>query len=267
MKRTLMGGVASLTLLAVSSLNTASAADLAPPAPTPAWSWTGFYVGLQGGAGWGTDEDQVTGLQVCPMGGACGMVFPAAFSQSSFAISGMFGGATVGYNWQRGPVVLGVEGDFSGSSISGSSDCQDSFGLGSLFAPSSACKTTMDWFATADARLGVAVDHALLYVKGGAAWAHLDHSEQIGTNLFPATPLYASGSVSNTPMGFNFGAGIEYALWSGWSAKVEYDYIDFGNSTIKMPLSVPQPGQSYSETATDHVTVNLVRAGLNFRFN
>jgi outer membrane immunogenic protein len=266
MKRTLLGSVAILAWSAVSLASTASAADLGPPppAPAPAWTWTGFYAGLQGGGGFGTDEDNVTAAQTC--GVVCGTAVPIAFSQSSFAMTGLFGGATAGFNWQLGRVVLGVEGDFSGSGIAGTGDCQNSFGLGLAFGPSSACKTTMSWFATADARLALALDRTLLYVKGGAAWAHLNHTEQVGTNI--GSLLFASGSVSNTPMGFNVGAGVEYALWGGWSAKIEYDYMDLGGHAITMPLAtVAPPGIVFNETTTDRVTVNLVRVGLNLRFN
>jgi outer membrane immunogenic protein len=103
--RTLLVGVAISSLLMISSLNAARAADLAvktPAPPTAPWSWTGFYVGLQGGGG-GTD--QVTALQLCGTGGICtSLLGPVGFSQSSFGISGMFGGATAGYNWQTGPL-------------------------------------------------------------------------------------------------------------------------------------------------------------------
>lgn len=269
MKRTWLGGVAISALLLAAPLSSAGAADLAYKAPTPppppAWSWTGFYIGLQGGAGWGTVEDQVSSVQSC-IGGVCGPQIPVGFLQSSFDMSGMFGGATAGFNWQTGPVVLGVEGDFSGSNISGNSDCSHSFGLGAMGGTSSTCKTEMNWFGTATGRVGLTADHALLYIKAGAAWAHFDHNAAIGTVLGGATLL--SGTVSDTPVGFTFGTGLEYALWGGWSAKVEYDFMDFGNKQIVMPLASPIiAGGVVNETDKDHIKVNIVRAGVNYRFN
>jgi hypothetical protein len=91
MKRTLWFGVAISSVLMISSSNATRAADLAvktPAPPTAPWSWTGFYVGLQGGGAMGTDADQVTALQLCGTGGSCtSPLGPVGFSQSSFGIS------------------------------------------------------------------------------------------------------------------------------------------------------------------------------------
>jgi outer membrane immunogenic protein len=136
---------------------------------------------------------------------------PLSFLQSSFDINGMFGGATVGYNWQSGPAVLGVEGDFSESGITGSSDCFQSFGLGpamGIFGLGSTCKTDMEWFATATGRLGLTHDHALLYIKGGAAWARFEHDATDGPTMLGFGAASIAGSISNTPVGFTFGTGL-----------------------------------------------------------
>src|SRR5690348_16682605 len=109
-----------LAMLAAAGLSAAivttasSAADLrplykAPPLAAPAWSWSGFYIGVQGGAGSGSSEDSVTADQFCPAGGACGAVFtfPApGLLRSNYSFNGLHGGVTAGYNWQTGPVLL-----------------------------------------------------------------------------------------------------------------------------------------------------------------
>jgi outer membrane immunogenic protein len=124
MKQSVLRSVALATLL----VTPAMAADLplkTPAPPAPVFSWTGFYIGLEGGAGLGTTENSATAFQVC-RAGVCGPVIPflpAGAARSSYGLSGWHGGGTAGYNWQTGPVVLGVEGDFSGANIQGSSDC------------------------------------------------------------------------------------------------------------------------------------------------
>src|SRR5579872_1439184 len=92
------------------------------PIAEPGWSWSGFYLGVQGGGGWGTVEDIAKTVQFCPAGGPCGLVnaFSAPDAQrSSVALSGFHGGGTAGYNFQYGQVVFGAEGDFSGGNIEG----------------------------------------------------------------------------------------------------------------------------------------------------
>ena len=127
----------------------ASAADLAvrkaPPPPAPISSWTGFYIGAHVGTGWGTTESEFSDI---------------ALRISQTSTNGFLGGVQVGYNLQLSPaVVIGVEGDFSGTSIKGTSPC---------FVVVS-CSTDHDWVATLAGRFGVTYDRALFYVKGGVA--------------------------------------------------------------------------------------------------
>jgi len=193
MKRLLLGSTILLGMVA-----SAAAADLpvytkAPP-PPPMWSWTGFYFGVQGGAGWGT-------------------------SDNNFGLNGVHGGGTVGLNWQTGRVVFGVESDISAADIEGS-------------------RTRVKDFATLTGRLGVTVDQALVYIKGGAAWARLGHDVPVSDNR----------------TGYTVGTGIEFGLWNHWSAKVEYDYMDFGTKTLLIGLN-------------DQERVHVIKAGLNYRFD
>jgi outer membrane immunogenic protein len=256
MKKLLLGTALSLTLVA-----SASAADLAPAwkAPPPTWSWTGLYVGVQGGAGFGSSE-KLALSDVQLFGGG---VFPTTFGpgfQSSYGFSGLHGGGTAGFNWQAGPVVFGVEGDFSGANIQGNGDCSNAFG-NSLFGPPSACKTNLTAFATATGRLGLAVDHALLYVKGGGAWAHFDHSAVAG-----AAPSWTA-SISDNRSGYTVGTGIEYAFLGNWSAKIEYNYLDFGTKNLNMVFNAVGNPSTFIVNLNDRETVHAIKAGLNYRFN
>jgi outer membrane immunogenic protein len=217
------------------------------PIAEPGWSWSGVYIGLQGGAGWGTVEDMAKTTQSCPAGGPCGLVtaFPAPDSQrSNNALSGFHGGGTAGYNFQYGQVVFGLEGDFSGANIEGRGDCSNSLGFVNAFGEAAGCHAKMTWFGTGTARLGLTVDRALIFIKGGGAWAHFDESATannpvgLGGPFALGAPNSLTSSHSTTRGGFTVGTGIEYALGSNLSAKVEYDYMDFGSnnvSTVKNP--------------------------------
>jgi outer membrane immunogenic protein len=137
-----LAGIAALT-------GSAAAADLARPAPAPyykapvyapVYNWSGFYIGINGGGGWGTSN----------------WTTPGGFDTSG----GMVGG-TVGYNYQMNQVVLGVEGDIDWANISGSSRA------GLVCAPG--CTTKDSWLSTVRGRIGYAADRFLPYVTGGLA--------------------------------------------------------------------------------------------------
>jgi len=148
-------------------------------------------------------------------------------------------GGTLGYNFQTGLWVWGFEGDFDWADISGSVTC----GAGG------SCETSSDWFATARARIGYAGwNNWLPYITGGAAFTDLKASNSnLGT------------SASNTQIGWTAGVGVEYAFRSNWSAKLEYLYADLGSFDCSTSCSTVVP---------DNVDfkVNLIRAGLNYRF-
>jgi outer membrane immunogenic protein len=169
MKKLLLGSAMSIAMVA-----SASAADIYVKAPPPVWSWTGFYFGVEGGGGWGKSD--TTGLSYVASTGGSGPFGPGF--QNSNNLSGGFGGGTVGFNWQAGQLVFGLEADISGANITGTGDCSSTFGF--VFGATrgtSTCNTNLTELATATGRLGLAIDHALLYVKGGGAWAHFNHNE------------------------------------------------------------------------------------------
>jgi len=196
MKRMLLAGA-----LALASALAANAADI-PRAPAPVvkapvvapltvYDWTGFYIGINGGGGWGRSSfDGLTGT-----GG-------------SFNTSGWLAGGTAGYNLQYGHAVFGVEGDIDWTNINGSAPC---------VGGAATCQTTADWLGTARGRLGYAFDRFLPFVTGGLA---------VG-NVNANVPGF--GSASNTNVGWTVGGGLEYALGRNWSAKAEYLHVDLGS--------------------------------------
>jgi outer membrane immunogenic protein len=213
----------------------AGAADLSLKAPGPApvtWSWTGFYIGGHVGAGWGTIETETVG------GGF-------VFSQGT--VNGFVGGGQVGYNWQAGPVVLGVEADASATSIKGTTPC-----IVGVFV----CKRNVDWMATFTGRIGFTADRALIYVKGGGAWADFKYNTSVA-GIGVAT-------ADQGQWGALVGAGVEYAFAPGWSAKIEYDYIDFGQHTVPFTLVGVGAGGVVNVNATQNL--HTVKFGVNYRF-
>ena len=217
MKKLLLAGVALIALGSVS----ASAADIqrrqvmpakAPVYMAPPYNWTGFYVGINGGGAWGSSD------------------FSAPFPTGAFDLSGALVGGTVGYNWQMGQFVFGVEGDIDWSNVRGSTACGGT-----------SCETKNDWLATARGRLGYAFDRFLPYVTGGAAFGNIK------------TNIPGVGSTSDTNVGWTVGGGIEAAVAGPWTAKVEYLYVDLGRG-----------GSILGSDAK--FNANVVRAGLNYRF-
>jgi len=220
MKRLFLAGVA-LTALA----GAAAAADLPPgPAPyykapvyaPPAYNWTGFYLGVNGGGGFGSSSWGSTG---------------------SFSLVGALAGGTIGYNYQIGGAVLGVEGDIDWSGMSGSTTTGCAAG----------CKTSDSWLSTVRGRLGYAADRFLPYITAGGAFGDIRAS----------TPGFAGGSTTNA--GWTVGAGLEFALAGRWTARAEYLYVDLGNFNC---------GVGCGPAAVNRVsfTDNILRAGFDYRF-
>lgn len=226
----------------------ASAADLAARpytkapmvAPAPIYTWTGFYAGVQGGGGWGRSDETFFNAPNAP-----------GFTPTQrYDISGGFVGGVFGYNWQSGPAVFGIEGDYHWADISGRS-AEITAGAGDTYY------TKIRGFGDIKGRIGYSTGPALLFVSGGAAVGDIQHRYDRGL-LGPAF-----GAVQNDwRWGWTVGAGAEYMFAPNWSAKVEYNYIDFGKSTIQYnnPLV-------FTNRSEWNDTVHTVKAGVNYHFN
>lgn len=235
---------AAALLLASTSLS--FAADLATKAPiyapAPVWSWTGFYLGGHVGAGWGTTESSLTS--------AAGVVVPAGFPIAQNSRSGFLGGGQFGYNWQSGWAVFGVQGDIAGMDVKGTTPCL--FGAG-------ACTAKSDWLATVTGRIGgVVADRTLVYVKGGAAWMHTDHTLTAAALIGPAG---LSVGTSGTAFGWTLGLGAEYAFDHNWSAFIEYDYIDFDKKNLALDFA----GVTVANVDFKN-KLSIAKVGLNYKF-
>jgi outer membrane immunogenic protein len=194
-----------------------------PPAPVaPIYSWTGFYVGAHVGGAWADTS----------------WAFPYLSGRTGHTSGGFLGGGQVGANYQVGSLVLGAEGDFSWSSADGSSNC---LGVN--------CRTRLDWLSTVTGRVGYAAGPALIYAKGGAAWAHDRYSISSGG---------LAGGTSQTKGGWTAGLGLEFMLTPNWSAKAEYNYADLGKDRVIA---------SGGTTLDVNQKVHAAKFGLNYRFN
>jgi outer membrane immunogenic protein len=198
-------GLLAVTLTSVAALTAANAADLAVKAPVykaPViipFSWTGFYIGANGGGAWGTTDWTYV------VNGS---------GTANHNTSGGLAGGTAGYNWQFAPNwVIGIEGDFDWADIKGSTACPN---------PAFSCQSKISDFATLRGRFGYAFDRFLVYGTGGAAWGN----DQIQTALPGAT-----FGTTGTRTGYAAGAGVEWAFSGPWSAKVEYLHYDLGSAT------------------------------------
>jgi outer membrane immunogenic protein len=248
--RLIVGVLAAVPMLAAAVA--AQAADIvlpvrkaAPPAPSLATNWNGFYFGAHAGAGWGSTNAD--------------FIDPAAPFRwdSSIPINGPLVGGQIGYNWQSGWALFGIEADGSWSNITGHSLCNTTAFIMN-------CSSKVEGVATLTGRLGASVERALIYFKGGGAWAR--DNETISNVALPPIPTAFSSSTSVNRYGWTIGMGIEYAFLPNWSAKVEYDFIDFGTKTYSFPITstvvAPTNFTNWSVTSMIHE----MKIGVNYHF-
>jgi outer membrane immunogenic protein len=221
-----------------------------PPAPmmaAPAFSWTGFYLGLNAGGAWGSTNINDNY--------ALGPIFGIPASQTINADS-FIGGAQAGYNYQfGGNFVIGGEVEFDGMDLNASKTIPLLGGFGADLRKSDA-----DWLATGGLRLGYAVDRLLFFVKGGGAVTDYRYQDEtaFGGTLFNN----ATGDVDR--WGWMIGGGVEWAFATNWTVKAEYDYIGFDRQGITLssvggvlPAAIPL---SISDN------ISLAKLGVNYKF-
>jgi len=263
MNRTLIAVAAAATLVGTSALAADMAVKAPPLPPPPVFTWTGFYIGGNVGYGWGRDT---TGIIPGPTPAIFVNLLPQTLATDP---RGWLGGAQAGYNWQTGSFVFGVEGDIQGAHISGTVIESPIIQNNGTPFPGAGNNITitqkLDWFATARARLGVAVvPQLLLYVTGGGAWGRVADTANVdfrpvGTEQYPA-------SASSTRGGWAAGVGGEWSLASNWSVKAEYLHVSLGgtNTVVAQPF-IPLPPFTVTYNF-NRMAVDIARVGLNYRF-
>jgi outer membrane immunogenic protein len=249
-----------LRLLATSAvamlgiLESALAADMPvkalPPPPPPPFSWIGFYLGGNFGAGWARQRvnDTLIGQE---------------FSRSSDAV--FIGGGQIGYNWQINQnFVLGIEWDFDAAGNDDNNRVGNGTFLdrdGVLRGPFAVRSSGDRWVSTLAARLGYANDHWLFYAKLGGG--------EVGVNRFTIVDTITGESVgsntSRTRTGGMVGGGIEYAFTNNWTAKLEYDWISVKSRSFVVPVGAPfLEGDVFSTRSN---SVQAFKVGFNYLFN
>jgi len=243
MKKLGLLAVAALGMLGV--FKSGFAADLPVKAPIlpppPPFSWTGFYIGGNVGAAWAHHDVTDTTIGV-------------DFSRTSDAV--FIGGGQVGFNYQMGGFVFGVEGDFDWSGNNNGNANGIAIAGGNIVA-----SARDKWISSVAARFGFASDHWLFYGKAGGGW--VGASNLTLTDTITGASITGGGSSSNT--GFLVGVGIEYAFTNNWTMKVEYDHLGLDNRTFVVPVGAPfLAGDVIS---TSHRNVQEFKIGFNYLFN
>jgi outer membrane immunogenic protein len=212
MKKFLLGSVALIALGAVPAM----AADLAarpytkaPPIAAAAYDWSGFYIGANGG--WGTSSK-------CWSFGGIAPVIPVYVDSGCHDASGGVAGGQIGYNWQVGTWVFGLEAQGDWADLTGSNV--------SLTDATAGHRSKVDAFGLFTGRIGYALNNALLYAKGGAAVV----SDKYNAYAIATGVDFATGS--ETRWGGTVGAGLEYGFTPNWSAAVEYDHLFMGTKNL-----------------------------------
>jgi opacity protein-like surface antigen len=219
-------------------------------------NWTGFYLGGVGGGAFGGHADATFAPVPSP---DTTLINPFPGATSSARLAGILGGGEIGYNYQMGPWVLGLEGDFVWTNARSSKACGNLVSGPEGFLPinilfNATCHDDLDWLATVTGRAGYAWGRALYYLKAGAAWTHEEFSvtcnpgpSNIPFPLNVGVPGVAPGQLCATPggslntisasdnrVGWTAGFGAEFALTNNWSVKSETNYFGFGTRGLTL---------------------------------
>ncbi len=211
----------------------------ATPLPPARYDWTGLYFG--GNVGAGHLLDTITQSGAAPAGGT------TLTGSTALKPVGVIAGPQAGVNVQFGPVVIGGEATWTSSNITGSG-ITNSTGA----APQERANSNPQWFATATGRAGIAANDLLFYGKAGEAWMKVNYVQ----DTLNGGATVNSQTINDTRRGFTAGAGIEYGLTENFSARLEYDFYDFGTRTYafaQTPVSIKSD-------------LHALTFGLNYRF-
>jgi len=233
----------------------AQAADLPMKAPAmtaaPAWSWTGLYIGGHLGAAW--QRGRTTGAYTDVVIG------PVAFDNKANT-TGFIGGGQIGYNWQSGIFVYGLEADISG--LSGSDTASQVVFSASGFPITMTSSSKIGWLGTVRGRLGATIGgNTLVYATGGLAYGSVTntHSEN-----FPAAGTLATWEDHSTRTGYAVGGGVEHMFAPHWTVRAEGLYVDLGKTTLG------QPNTGICSNGCQPVTFKneaiIARAAVNYKF-
>jgi outer membrane immunogenic protein len=288
------------------------AAPVAPPVPL--FNWTGVYAGGFFGVGVSRNQFSSPSATTATFEGACegSSTFGPPFASpcaggagnlGSHTGVGPLGGFTLGYRFQapQSPIVWGIEGQFAFADIKGS------HGIGSSATTEGFCGNIGDGapclnntirnslissqikdIATIAGTFGITSgpqDRTLWFVKGGGAWAKTQYSQadnisstshfNFGISEGFGTTINSFTSANTSRWGWMVGTGVEWGLWGNWSAKIEYDFLDFGNHDVTLTgtenhvtvNSCCDGSSAFSQTLHVNQQIHMVQVGLNYKFD
>ena len=261
-----MKRVALLASAATLIGSTAFAADLpsrkvAPVAPVaPVFTWTGFYAGINAGGGWGNEK--IKSIWYDPSGNRSPEEL-ASFINPPYANnrSGFIGGIQLGYNYQINQFVVGIEADFMGSTIGGSSQSPVLVIFGTIDNVSRT-KVQQDWLGTVRVRGGYSIDRLLIFLTGGLAYGNAQVSTTSTDTVDGVVESVWQGGKQSTKFGFTVRAGLEYALTNNWLIRAEYLYYNLGSASAIATIPV-DPLYTQVNTKIDG---NIIRAAISYKF-
>jgi outer membrane immunogenic protein len=267
----------------------AMAADMAPhytkappPSPVPLPTWTGFYVGINGG-GAGTSNDPMSYNDLANTGNTFNSYDPTTVNASA---SGGIAGFHAGYNWQFAPTwVLGVEGDWDWTRLIASGTNQLNRALvGTLLTDNAFLETKINSLASLRGRLGYVWNNQwLFYATGGVGFADTNlhaavNCTNVGLSFCGGGAQAINTQFSNTRIGAVFGAGVEFKPASHWIFGAEYLHYDFHDVTASgswfvVATGAPAPffnctvaGQNCAKFSFGDLGVNTGRLRLSYQF-
>jgi outer membrane immunogenic protein len=264
MRRFSPGLLVGLAVAASALATAASAADMpvpAAPAYTPPvyrpviYDWSGIYGGIN--VGGGVLNDVVTNTTTTAL--------LNAGTQTKLSPFSVVGGAQAGFNIEFAPFVIGAEGTFDWSNISGTQvtpSLQPTISENSVSNP--------QWYATMTGKAGFAANDFLFYAKGGAAWMGVHYTQNIA-----AGTVQSAQTITDTRSGFTVGGGVEFGMTENLSARLEYDFLDFGTKTYSFNNLGFTPAGAATGTPLTPIgaapmsiksVTQLITVGLNYRF-
>ena len=275
MKKILLSSVALLGLTAA-----AVAADLpsrrAAPAPyvaVPVFTWTGFYVGVNAGYGFSNNDRNGLGVYDVVAGGTTPQL-PVGTrltnGDTTGSNDGFVGGGQIGYNYQIGQFVIGIEADAQFADLNNSrpgsvvaATTPAGAPLAGFVGAQNANFGGIDWFGTVRGRLGYAMDRFMIYGTGGFAFGGADQkgfTDGYGTYR---------GTNNDTRTGYAAGGGIEYAFTPNFTGKIEGLYVNLernrNNGFVGTYGGTPVYTTGFGRSNNDS-DFAVIRAGLNYKF-
>ncbi len=210
-------------------------------APASVFSWTGFYVGAHAGYGFGETDWRWNG----------------ALTSTKIKPDGFIGGLQAGFNYQLNSAFLvGLEASASLGDLKKTTTEVFTFGPPPVTF-TDAYTTQIRWFGDVSLRAGVTFDRFLVFAKGGFAFGDFKQTNTVsvtGLGSFTASKSFTQG-------GYLLGAGVEYAFTNNLTAKIEYNYLDFGTKSLGI-----DPNPLALGAVRFKNSLNVVKAGINYKF-